>query len=595
MIAQVVARHLRIPGIVLLLLAGVALGPDGLNLVRPESLGDALRMIVGAAVAVILFEGGLHLDIARLRGEAPTIRRLVTYGAVVTAIGGTLAARLFMGWSWEVSILFGTLVIVTGPTVITPLLRRTRVNRNLHTVLEAEGVLIDPIGAIIAVVALELVLEAEFGLSAAGLLGIPTRLVFGFVAGIIGGYAMARILASDRALPPGLESIFTLAMLLLLYSISEAVLPESGIMAAPVAGMVVGNMPSRPSRQLKEFKEQLTVLLLALLFVLLAADVRIAEVAALGWRGIATVLALVAVVRPINVLASTYHSALSYKERAFMAWLAPRGIVAAAVAGLFAEQMMAAGIEEGLELRALVFLVIAATVLLQGLSAGAVAAALGVRRPSEVGYLIAGANPLARALGSVLRKWGEDVVIVDTDPGEAQIARRDGFNVLLGNAMDEEILHQADAEGKWGVVGVIPNDGISLLIAGKVMSEFPVPQGWVAVRAGKSTIPKERLVAMKVRPLFRDEIELSRWNSALGTGSAEVAYYEYVGDEEASLPELLPNRDVLPLGVRRGSRGTPADPQARIRPGEHVALLVAHGAKVPDVFDTADDETVTPE
>src|SRR5688500_7541293 len=229
MTAQVLARHLRVPGIVLLLLAGVLLGPDMAGIVRPQTLGAGLQIIVGAAVAVILFEGGMHLDLARLQREALTIRRLVTVGAIITGVGGTLAARYVMGWEWRVAVPFGALVIVTGPTVITPLLRRIRVTHKLHTILEAEGVLIDPIGAIIAVVALEVVLAQELSTAARGLVGIPTRLIFGTLAGAAGGFVMAKLLASERFIPEGLESVFTLALLLGLYATCEAVLSESGI------------------------------------------------------------------------------------------------------------------------------------------------------------------------------------------------------------------------------------------------------------------------------------------------------------------------------------------------------------------------------
>jgi NhaP-type Na+/H+ or K+/H+ antiporter len=380
MTAQVVARHLRIPGIVLLLLVGVLLGPDVANIIRPARLGEGLRHIVGAAVAVILFEGGMNLDIVRLTREALTIRRLVTVGAAITAIGGALAARYVMGWEWRVAIPFGTLVIVTGPTVITPLLRRIRVNRKVHTILQAEGVLIDPIGAIVAVVALEVVLAQELGIAARGLLGIPSRLVLGAAVGAAGGFIMAKLLASERLIPEGLESVFTLALLLALYAGCEAILSESGIMAAPIAGIVVGNMPSRPSRELKDFKEQLTVLLVGLLFVLLPADVRLAEVTGLGWRGVLTAVLLMVAVRPLDVAVSTAGSDLTIRERLFIAWLGPRGIVAAAVASLFATELTQQGIEEGLELRALVFLTIALTVMLQGMGGARVAAALRVRR-----------------------------------------------------------------------------------------------------------------------------------------------------------------------------------------------------------------------
>ena len=201
MLAQALARHLRIPGIVLLLAAGVLLGPDLLGIVRPDSLGDGLQMLVGFAVAVILFEGGLNLNLRRLRREALSIRRLATWGAIVTAVGGALAARLLLDWSWTLSALFGTLVIVTGPTVINPLLRRIRVNPNLATVLEAEGVLVDAIGAIVAIVALEVALSPSGESLALGSWHLLSRLGFGAILGTVTGLLLACCCAPSTGFP----------------------------------------------------------------------------------------------------------------------------------------------------------------------------------------------------------------------------------------------------------------------------------------------------------------------------------------------------------------------------------------------------------
>ncbi len=258
MVAQSLARHMRLPGIVLLLAAGALLGPDLAGVVQPDSLGDALQILVGFAVAVILFEGGMNLDLKRLRRQATVIRRLLTLGASVTAVGGTLAARWLMGWSWPTSFLFGTLIIVTGPTVITPLLRRIKVRRKVETVLEAEGVLIDAIGAVAAVMALEIVLSLA-NVQAAGVpwqvaLLLLSRLSFGFVCGLLGGLAIALLLRMKEVVPKGLENVFTLSLVLALFQLSNSALPESGIMTVTIAGMVVGNMRTRVQRDLQEFK-----------------------------------------------------------------------------------------------------------------------------------------------------------------------------------------------------------------------------------------------------------------------------------------------------------------------------------------------------
>jgi NhaP-type Na+/H+ or K+/H+ antiporter len=358
MIAQSAARHIKIPGIVLLLLCGVVLGPDGINIIRPDLLGDALPILVGFAVAVILFEGGMNLRLARLRQEGRTIRQLISIGALVTAIGGTLTTKIFLHWDWNTAILFGILVIVTGPTVITPLLRRIKLRQSVATVLEAEGILLDAIGAIVAVVALEVVVSPSGFTFLASPFIILGRLFVGGLIGIIGGFIMAWLLSIRKLVPEGLENVFTLSLVFALFQISNVLSHESGIVAVTIAGMVVGNRKTIVRRELMEFKEQMTVMLIGMLFILLAADVRMSAVLSLGWGGIYTVLILMFVIRPLNIFTGTVNSKLTIKQKILLAWIAPRGIVAAAVASYFAIELEKHGID-GSQLRAMVFLLIA--------------------------------------------------------------------------------------------------------------------------------------------------------------------------------------------------------------------------------------------
>ena len=368
-LAQSVARHIHVPGIVLLLIVGASLGPDGLAWVRPRSLGEGLFGIVDLAVAVILFEGGLNLDITRLRRAQTPIRRLVMFGALITMIGGTLSVRWLLDWSWMTAFLFGSLIVVTGPTVIGPLVGELRLRPRVATVLEAEGVLIDPIGAILAVLMLEFALSPETGALVSGAVALLLRLGFGVAVGLLAGLVLGSLLRVRRLVPEGYGNIFTLAAILVLFQGCDQVVSESGILAVTIAGVVIGNMRTHVDRDLREFKDQLSVLLIGLLFVLLAADIRFADLQSLGWRGLAVVGALVLVVRPLNVGLATIGSDLSARERLLLAWLAPRGIVAAAVASLVAAALEGHGLTGGAELRALVFLTIAGTVVLAGLTA----------------------------------------------------------------------------------------------------------------------------------------------------------------------------------------------------------------------------------
>jgi len=576
-IGQSLAQHLRIPGIVILVAEGVLLGPDGLNVVRPHDLGPGLHMLVGFAIAVILFEGGLNLEWRRLRREAVTIRELVTIGAVVTWVGGAVAAHLILGWSWSLSVLFGSLVIVTGPTVITPLVRRIKLSRKLETILEAEGVFIDAVGAIVAVVALEVVLSPEGSSVALGFVTVPTRLALGCVVGFVGGMTMALLLRIRGVVPEGLENVFTLSLALAVFQISNTLSGESGIVAVIVAGLVVGNSRSDVKNDLKEFKEQLTVMLIGMLFVLLAADVRVGDVLGLGTAAWLVVVVLMLVVRPVGVLACTARAGMTWREKAFMSWLAPRGIVAAAVATLFYERLTEAGVSGGEEMRALVFLVIAVTVIFQGLSGGFVARALGVRRSSNNGYVILGADGIGRALARLLRDAGEDIVLVDANSEACQRAQEDGFRVLFGNAFDERILRSAELDTRKAVIATLTNGAVNLMFAEKARGEYKVPKAYVALQRGSFTADQVRETGASV--LFGDETDLDLWGVRLRRGTAALTRWRFAGredegdDDRLGVPKEAQNM-LLPLAVRDGDDVLPLHGRSKIDEDIEVFWLV---------------------
>jgi NhaP-type Na+/H+ or K+/H+ antiporter len=562
MLGQALGRHLRVPGIVVLLAAGVVLGPDVLGVVRPDTMGGALQALVGFAVAIILFEGGMNLNLRRLRREARSIRQLVTIGALVTAAGGALAARIFLRWDWSLAILFGSLVIVTGPTVITPILRRIRLNQSVATVLEAEGVLIDAIGALIAVVTLEVVLSPVSGPFAEGAQILVLRLGSGALFGVAGGTLIAVLLRFERVIPPGLENVLTLSMVIVLFQGCNNLFPESGIVAVTVAGLMVGNIKTRLLSDLKEFKEQLTVLMIGMLFVLLAADVRIEEVRSLGWPGALTVLALMLVVRPINIFVGTLGSDLTLREKALLSWLAPRGIVAAAVASLFAQEMSRAGIAGGNELRALVFLVIAATVLIQGLSGGWVAGWLGVRRPSNRGFLILGATPLGLELGGVFRDSGREVLFIDANPDACAAAEAANFRVLFGSGLSESILYRAETDSRAGVLAVTDNDEVNLLFVTKARKDFKIHQTWMALRSGHTKVTPAMVEEAGAKVLFAQPRNLDLWSVRIEREDAELrSYVRGRSGDRTAIEEIGnppdPDSVLIPLAVVRGGRVLP--------------------------------------
>ncbi|MGI9626226.1 MAG: cation:proton antiporter [Longimicrobiales bacterium] len=583
LIAQAVAHHMRLPGIVLFLFLGVILGPDVLNIIRPETLGHGLEILVGMSVAVILFEGGLNLSVRRLRREATVIRRLVTVGAVMTGILAALVAKVAMGWTWSLSFLFGSLVIVTGPTVIAPLVRRIRLTPKLATILEAEGVLIDPVGAIIAVVVLEEVLALSSAATpGAALIGIPSRLLLGAVIGIVGGLTIGFLIKRRGLVPKGLENVFTLGLALAFFELSNAILPESGIMQAAVAGIVVGNMRTHVASELREFKEQLTVMLVGMLFVLLAANVRLADVAALGWRAAVTIALLIFVVRPIVVAFCTRGTELTREEKTFISWLSPRGIVAAAVASLFAARLAEAGIEGGVQLQGLVFLVIASTVVIQGISGSWVAKALGIRLPTNNGYAITGAHDLGRALGRALRDGGHDVAFIDANSQRAQAAADEGFQVAFGSANDEPVLRRVDIEGRRAILALTGNAGVNLLVANTVTQHHRCPKALVAIVRNSAGVRVRRVMGEGHSVLFGRAVDVDMWAKALAGGDAKTVVWRWEGQEapEADGADGLlfsgkPRSDsrMVALVVDRRGACQPIDETTRIVAGDRVTVL----------------------
>ena len=580
-VSQTLAHHLKIPGIVLLLGAGVLLGPELLGIIDPSVLGHAKHDVVGFAVAVILFEGGLNLDLRRLRREALPIRRLITLGAATTLLGAALVSHLILGWSWSLAVLFGSLVIVTGPTVITPLLRRIRVDRTLETILGAEGVLIDAIGAILAIVALEVVVQGPTAESLAqGLINPPLRLLSGIVLGLAGGGLLALLLRWKSFIPEGMLNTFSLAWAVALYHVSNAIEPETGIAAVTAAGLLVGNTTSVKSlRDLKEFKEQLTVLLIGLLFVLLAADVALDDIGDLGLQGVLVVVALMFLVRPLSVVVSTYGSDLSRRQRAFLAWVAPRGIVAAAISSLFADRLTDAGMEGGDALRALVFLVIGGTVVLQGATASFVARLLGLQRPSDRGFAILGANPLARLLARRLQGAGEEVVILDANQDTARKAQADGIQVVFGNATDERVMLSATVESRRGIVGLLTNSAQNLLFAQKGREEGGAPRAWVAIQRGPGAPDPRSVAETNARILFAGPQDIELWGMRVGQKLTRLEMWKWQKTRE-NAPDTgwqisrEGRNQLLPILLHRGRGQHLIDEKTHLKNGDRLEWLI---------------------
>ena len=380
--ARFLAAKSEFPGVVLLLLSGLLIGRSGLGWVEPLDLGSGLGTVVGLLVSLVLFDGGLNL---RLPGDTikATVQRIAALRLLISLGGGLLAAHWLAGLSWSLAAVFSAIVLATGPTVVTPLVRQIRLAPPLGEVLEAEGLVLEPIGAVLALLLLELVLGNLHGWREV-MLGLLYRLGGGVLIGASVGWLLSELL---RRLKPdqlkGLPLQLSLGLLFLMYGVSEWLLPESALPASVAAGIVVGRRPGPHTAELDGLIQELAQLAITMLFPLLAADVSWAELSPLGWGGILCVLSLMLVVRPIGVGLATIGLPYKLEQRLFLGWLAPRGIVTAAVASLFAIRLEQAGILGAGRRQGLVFLTILMTVGLQGLTAQPLAQALGLVKAED--------------------------------------------------------------------------------------------------------------------------------------------------------------------------------------------------------------------
>ncbi len=468
LIAQVLAQRWRIPAIVLLLIFGVAAGPDGLGLLEPAALGESLAVIIKLAVAIILFEGSLNLRISVLRSAATEVRNLITLGAVITWALTAVTAHYIANLEWPLAILFGALLTVTGPTVVHPLLKRISVNRRIKTILEGEAILIDPVGAILAVAVVDVILSRSSHQSGGLLFALWSyfgRLIVGALAGGISALVLSRILKIRNFVPSELSNLVVLAGVWASFGLAEELYAEAGIMAAVAMGLVMQHEAVPGERQLRHFKETLTTLSIGTLFILLAASLRIQVVQNEGIRGVLTIAAIMFLIRPVSVLLATWNSRLTWREKILIAWIGPRGIVAASVASLFGLTLYRQGIVDGMRLPALTFLAIMMTVTIQGLTASLIAKLLKLQSLEGRRVIVVGANRLGRAVATIIREHGRPVTFIDSNLALVNDACDAGFDAVHGNAMDEDVLEDADIDETETLVATTANSEVNVLVS----------------------------------------------------------------------------------------------------------------------------------
>ncbi len=478
---QVIAERFQLPAILPLLVLGIFCGPAGLGFVHPDALGPALEAVIHLGVAIILFEGGLSLDPQRLVKVGAPVRNLLTVGVAVTGAGAAAVAHWAVAMPWSTAALFGAIVTVTGPTVIVPLLRHMIAPREVKTILLSEGLIVDPIGAVLAYLVLQWVERAGIPLRelAGELLALTaTGVVLGFAAG-----ALARLVLRTRLVSGELRNLSILALLMLCYLVAEHQAPQSGILAAVVMGFTISASELPDLVSVRAFKGQLTTLIISMLFVLLAAQLDLGAVIDIGWRGVLAVGGLILVVRPLAVALSIWPRYLSWRGRAVLALTAPRGIVAAAVASLAAREMGQAGLAGASAMEGLVYMTILATGAWSTVAALVLPLLLGFTSdPARRRAVLVGANGLTEALARLLAASGRTTVAIDAVSWRLERFRTAGSLAVCGDARDAATYEEAGVERDSLVIAATTNDELNLLAAELVRAEFGVEHPVVAIQ-----------------------------------------------------------------------------------------------------------------
>jgi NhaP-type Na+/H+ or K+/H+ antiporter len=572
--AQVLAEWIQIPGIVFLLIFGIVLGPSVLGWLHPEQLGTGLEVMVALLVAVILFEGGFNLQLRELGKVSTSLRNLVIGGSIITLFGGAIAANLLTEFPWSIAFLYGSLVVVTGPVVINSLLRQVKVDRQVATLLEGEGVFIDPVGAILAVVVLNVVLNGNPNPFYV-IWDLIIRLGIGGGIGAIGGLLLGLILRRASFLSEDLKALVVLAGVWGLFGAAQTIRSEAGLMATVISGIVLRTLDLPEERLLKRFKGQLTILAVSVLFILLSADLSIAGVFALGWGGLLTVLTLMFVVRPLSIWACTRNSDLNWRQKIFLSWIAPRGIIAASVASLFAILLTQRGINGGDSIKALVFLTIILTVVLQSVTAQPIANLLQITAKETNGAVIVGCSPLSFLIARLLRERGEPVALIDTNPELCPV--EPGLKIFISSALDTDVLEEAGLASVGTFLAMTNNGDVNLVLAQRAIEEFDPPRV-LATFPNTAQMP----ASAKVQLAFNEELPLKTWNQYLLDGAVRLGETTFREEgfefQQAHIQALINAGTLLPVLLERDSSTArclqicPAEPEWEI--GDRLIYLL---------------------
>tara|TARA_B110000977_G_C11087776_1_gene495441 strand:+ start:4658 stop:6481 length:1824 start_codon:yes stop_codon:yes gene_type:complete len=557
-VAQWMAWRLKLPAILPLILIGLLVGPiatfytaDGAKLIEPiwngtKGLfpGDGLYYFVSLAISVILFEGGLTLKRAEIATTGPVISKLITLGSTVTFFGAGIASHFIFELSWPMAFLFSALIIVTGPTVITPILRNIPLKKEVSAILKWEGILIDPIGALVAVLVYEFIsVEGGQAFTQTALIAFGKILLFGFSFGFTFAHALVFVI-KKRFIPHYLLNVASLSMVLLVFVTSDFFAHESGLLAVVIMGMVMGNINLPNLKELLYFKESLSVLLISILFILLAANINIDQLMLLyDWRTALLFGAIILVVRPLGVFLSSSGSGLQFKEKLFISWVGPRGIVAAGIASLFGSKLVARG-EVGAEyITPLVFVIVLGTVLLNATTARIVAKWLGVFLKKSEGILIVGAAPASRLIAQYLQENDRHVVLIDSNENNINAAKEKGIEALTANIYSDNLADNLELNDVGYLMALTGNAEINDFALNRFTEQFGENGAFRLIHVTEKG-NKDQQIKQHLFSSTHDYIALEEtarlFPQVLELAFKDQSHYEKVMQQAANAPNSIP-------------------------------------------------------
>lgn len=575
LLSQWLAWRTKAPSIVFLLAAGILVGPVFGYLNADELLGDLLFPIVSMSVSVILFEGSLTLRFHELRDMGSTIWRMLTIGVLATWVIIACATHFLVALSWSLSILFGAIMVVTGPTVIGPMLRSVRPNEKISRLLRWEGIVVDPLGAVLAIVVFEIIVsQMQPELATNSLMTLAELLFVGIASGMAAGYLLGLTLR-NYWLPEYLHNVGVLLIVVAVFAFTDAIAHESGLVAVTVMGIWLANMPGVHTEEILDFKESLSVLLISVLFILLASRLDLAALGSIWMPALGLVLITQFVARPLKILVSTWPGDLTWNERGLLAWIAPRGIVAAAISALFALRLEEINYPGAEHIVPLAFALIIGTVLWQGFTAPTIARWLKVAEPAPTGVLFVGGNLLARTVASKLMEHDFRVVIADSAWDNVSAARMSGMATYFGNPVSEHAERHLNLIGLGHMFAMSRRDDMNALACVRFANDFGRNAVYtISTEKDQETTDKHKPVASQNGDLFGPEVSYSKLAKIIHQGGeikttkiSENFEYEALAKQHPTMIPLLAWTEKKDILVNHG------DDSFKPKPGATVMFL----------------------